>query len=220
MTTDAPAAASAQRGRPMSAELDEAILDAACTVLASQGYRGFSLDAVAKAAGTTRPAIYRRWEKREDILFAALDHVMKVGSTDPATFRDLADLSDAALGGLLRDMVRGFAAIVGDPKASAVSISVSAAMYGDAQLRAVAHAHHYDRRKPLEAVMDAAQRRGLIRRDVPLGDLIHMLVGAIQYRSNMLQEPLTDAYVDNVIRLLIAGGRALPFEIDRQLSSK
>lgn len=205
MTTEPPATIPTQRGRPMSAELDEAILDAACTVLANQGYRGFSLDAVAKAAGTTRPAIYRRWEKREDILFAALDHVMKVNSTDPAMFSKLDDLSDAALGDLLGDMIRAFAGIVSDPRASAVSISVSAAMYGDAQLRAVAHAHHYDRRKPLEAVMRAAQQRGLVRGDVPLGDLIHLLVGAIQYRSNMLQEPLTHTYVDNVVRVLMAG---------------
>ena len=187
----------------MSAELDDAILEAACDVLAAQGYRGFSFDAVARAAGTTRPAIYRRWEKREDLLLAALDHIMRVHSADADVARILAGASDEDLRGLIDKMLESFVAIVADRRVSAVSIAVSAAMYEDPELRALAQAHHYDRRKPLEAVLGLARDRGLLRGDIPLDDLIHIFVGAVQYRSNMLVEPITREYAANVLKLLM-----------------
>lgn len=191
------------RGRPMSAELDDAILEAACDVLAAQGYRGFSFDAVAKAAGTTRPAIYRRWDKREDLLLAALDHVMRVHGADADVARILAGASDKELRGLIDKMLDSFVTIVADRRVAAVSIAVSAAMYEDPELRALAQAHHYDRRKPLEAVLGLARDRGLLRGDIPLDDLIHIFVGAVQYRSNMLVEPITGEYAANVLKLLM-----------------
>ena len=192
------------RGRPKSAELDEALLEAACTVLARQGYRGFSFDAVARVAGTTRPAIYRRWANRQDLLLAALDHVMSVHSSDDEMTAGLAERSDAELRAIFARMVAAFARIVGDRRAAAVSISVSAAMYEDDALRTLTQTHHYDRRKPLEDILHLLGARGLLRSDVPVGDLIHMLVGAVQYRSNMLLEPLDDAFIANVVRLFLA----------------
>lgn len=200
-TRDQPA-----RGRPMSAELDGAILEAACDVLAAQGYRGFSFDAVAKAAGTTRPAIYRRWERREDLLLAALDHIMRVHSADADVARVLAGASDADLRVLIEKMIDSFVGIVADRRVAAVSIAVSAAMYEDPELRAIGQAHHYDRRRPLETVLGLARDRGLLRRDIPLDDLIHIFVGAVQYRSNMLVEPVTRDYASNVLKLLFADG--------------
>jgi AcrR family transcriptional regulator len=63
-----PEKASRRRG----AELEEAILDAAWDVLTETGYRGFTYEAVAARAGTSRPVLYRRWPGREDLLIAAL----------------------------------------------------------------------------------------------------------------------------------------------------
>jgi AcrR family transcriptional regulator len=194
----------AGRGRPKRAELDDAILEAACDVLATHGYRGFSFDAVAKAAGTTRPAIYRRWDRREDLLLATLDYAMRVHSADEDVARILSGATDAAVRDLLEKMLVSFTEMVGDPKVSAVSISVSAAMYEDPELRALAQAHHYDRRRPLEIVMRIARDRGLLRQDVPVDDLIHIFVGAIQYRSNMLLETVTPRYAANILKVLLA----------------
>lgn len=205
MTIEAKPGESAGRGRPLSVELDDAILDAACAILTNKGYRGFSIDAVAKAARTTRAAVYRRWQTREDILIAALDHAMKVHSGAPIEPETLEALPDDQLLGLLRLVVQSFASIIGDSRASAVSVSVSAAMYGDEALRASVHAHHYNRRRPLELLMHHAQMRGLVRQDVALAVLMHVLVGAIQYRSSLLQERMDADYVEDVLRVILAG---------------
>ena len=44
--------------------LEEALLDAAWAELTERGYDGFTIDAVAARAGTSRAVLYRRSEER------------------------------------------------------------------------------------------------------------------------------------------------------------
>ena len=58
----------ARSGRPRDESIDACVLDAALTELSTKGYSAFSIAAVAEAAGTTRPAIYRRWSGRDALV--------------------------------------------------------------------------------------------------------------------------------------------------------
>lgn len=58
--------------RRRGAELESAILDAAWTQLIEAGYSGFTYEAIAARAGTSRPVLYRRWPQRDDLLLATL----------------------------------------------------------------------------------------------------------------------------------------------------
>ncbi|MFT4212258.1 MAG: TetR/AcrR family transcriptional regulator [Microbacterium sp.] len=58
--------------RRRGAELENAILAAAWDVLSEQGYAGFTYEAIAARAGTSRPVLYRRWQRREDLLIATI----------------------------------------------------------------------------------------------------------------------------------------------------
>ena len=71
----------ALRGRPRDNALDTAITDATKSVLLSDGYAAVNIDRVAKLAGTTRAAIYRRARTRGELVVGLL--VSKFGS-DPA----------------------------------------------------------------------------------------------------------------------------------------
>ncbi len=55
------AASSPSRGRPRDPRRDEAILDAALTLVAEVGYDRMTVDALAARAGVSKPTIYRRW---------------------------------------------------------------------------------------------------------------------------------------------------------------
>jgi AcrR family transcriptional regulator len=59
-------------GRPRDSSIDEAVLSAALHQLATVGYEAMSLVAVAEQAGTTRQALYRRWENKADLATAAI----------------------------------------------------------------------------------------------------------------------------------------------------
>lgn len=67
MATNTPAG-----GRPRDTELDQRILAAARDLLAAHGYRGLSIGAVARAAGTTRPSVYLRYAGKEDLATRAI----------------------------------------------------------------------------------------------------------------------------------------------------
>jgi AcrR family transcriptional regulator len=80
------------------AALAEALLDAAWDVLVQHGYAGFTYEAVAARAGTSRPVLYRRWPQRDDLLLATLT---RFWSSQPIEVPDTGRLREDALG-LLR----------------------------------------------------------------------------------------------------------------------
>ncbi|QNP66980.1 TetR/AcrR family transcriptional regulator [Streptomyces genisteinicus] len=63
-------------GRPRDPAIDAAVLAATLDVLREQGYGGFTLEAVAARAGTTKPAIRRRWPVRQNLVIDALAGVL------------------------------------------------------------------------------------------------------------------------------------------------
>src|ERR1700757_2203928 len=106
------------RGRPRDIAVDTAIAAATESVLLADGYAAVNIDRVAKLAGTTRAAIYRRAKTRGELVVGLL--VGRFGF-DPAPdsgelLRDLQLLQElqrvffvdpvvkAALAGVLSDM--------------------------------------------------------------------------------------------------------------------
>ncbi|MFD8691381.1 TetR/AcrR family transcriptional regulator [Streptomyces sp. NPDC059651] len=62
--------------RRRGAALEKALLDAAWEELASSGYARFTMDAVVQRAGTSPPVLYRRWSDRDELVRAAIAHVL------------------------------------------------------------------------------------------------------------------------------------------------
>jgi AcrR family transcriptional regulator len=78
------------RRRRRGAALEEAILDAAWDELRAVGYASFTVDAVARRAGTSRPVLYRRWPNRAQLVLAAIR--AHVPSLRPEDFPDTGQL--------------------------------------------------------------------------------------------------------------------------------
>ena len=89
-----PAATEAEghaiRHRRRGPALEAAILGAAWDELRTTGYAGFTIDAVARHAGTSRPVLYRRWPNRAQLALAAIR--AHVPSLQPADFPDTGTL--------------------------------------------------------------------------------------------------------------------------------
>ena len=77
--------------RRRGAQLESAILDAAWSQLLEGGYHGFTIDAVAERAGTSRSVLYRRWVDREALLDATLAFGLNQGSVEPPDTGALRD---------------------------------------------------------------------------------------------------------------------------------
>ncbi|WP_426503230.1 TetR/AcrR family transcriptional regulator [Dactylosporangium sp. McL0621] len=81
--------------RRRGAELEDAILAAGWEVLTEHGYGGFTYEAVAARAGTSRPVLYRRWSQRHDLLQATL---RRNWMAQPIAVPDTGDLREDAIG--------------------------------------------------------------------------------------------------------------------------
>jgi len=63
--------------RKRGAELEAAILDAALTVMQTNGYDQMTMAQIATAAHTNKNAIYRRWDSKAAVVSAAARHYFK-----------------------------------------------------------------------------------------------------------------------------------------------
>ena len=139
-------------GRPRDHALDESILRAARELLAEVGFDALSMLSVAQRAGTTRPAIYRRYPDKATLAIAAIaslaDAIAPAGTGD-----HLADLTAE-----LRTFRSGIASING--------LALVATVLNDGTDPAVRTAYRASvvapRRRRIAAILDAAHTAGRI----------------------------------------------------------
>jgi AcrR family transcriptional regulator len=114
------------RGRRRGPALQQAILVAAVDELLAHGYAGFTMDEVARRAGTNKNAIYRRWPSRPALVVAAYAHLRASTSPPPPDTGSLR--ADALI--LLRTLGRAMSS-----QAGRMQRSLMAAAAVDAELR-------------------------------------------------------------------------------------
>src|SRR5215475_466986 len=83
-------------GRPRDPALEAAILDATQDLLIEHGFAATTVEAVARAAGTGKAAVYRRWPAKIDLVVAAVQALQSPPSVpDTGTLRgDLLACAD------------------------------------------------------------------------------------------------------------------------------
>jgi AcrR family transcriptional regulator len=86
---DASMPSPGEPGRPLDERLDEAILQAAVRLLHEQGYARMSIAGVAEEAGVGRPAIYRRFRDKADLVSSAIQYIRaRVPAPDTGSARE------------------------------------------------------------------------------------------------------------------------------------
>jgi AcrR family transcriptional regulator len=157
------------RGRPRSAEAEQAILDATLRMLGTHGVAGTTIEGVAAEAGVGKTTIYRRWPTKTDLILAAISNVVPRGDPpDTGTMAgDMAALADIQQRRLAGSALSGIV-----PRVLAESMS-------DPEL----HRAFVDRvvtpfRELLRLFVERGIERGELRPDLevePLVDLLHSI---------------------------------------------
>ena len=188
-------------GRPRVPGVDEAILDAALRLLAEQGYARMSLDAVAAAAGVSKPTLYRRWSSKAALATSALGSAIDAQRRPP----DGIDLR-AALVFVLDDLRERLCqphnmALVGTLLAEETQTPELITLFRDRVWRR--------RAATLEAVLAKARERGELHAETDLEATIDLLVGAMYARHvrgrSLTRRSMEDA-IDTVLRGVAADG--------------
>ncbi|WP_175408666.1 TetR/AcrR family transcriptional regulator [Streptomyces sp. TRM64462] len=195
-TPSDPADAPARRGRPRSAGVERAILDAVVRLLEDGVPLGeVSMERIARTAGVGKAAIYRRWPGKEELLVDLMRSAEPPEPELPGT--SVRDDLVALLEALRR---RGVA-----KRSSAVLHTVSAQLRAyprlwDAYHRAVIQPH---RRATLD-VLRRGVETGELRPDADLDLLGDLFVGPLMLRTLVtpdaaLDEDLPARVVDTVL---------------------
>ena len=189
------------RGRPRDRATSQRLLDAALAVLSERGFSGTTVRAIAERAGVGLPALYRRWESKEALLFEAVSAALQraVPDADLGDVRaDLVALVDAEirvlssgqLGGVLR-------ALIGQS-------------LEDSTWRDVLVQLHRRRRAANRMIV----RRGVARGELAPGTdpdvLLDLLHGPLWLRLLTSDTGLSPAAADGLVDVALAAVRAAP----------
>ncbi len=102
-------------GRPRSAQAHKAILAATVELLAEEGFKGMSLEAVSNRARVGKTTIYRHWPTKEALVLDALSELhVEPPIVDTGNFR-------ADMVALLREAVRAYSQITNPLQAKLLS---------------------------------------------------------------------------------------------------
>jgi AcrR family transcriptional regulator len=182
-------------GRPRNRSIDDAVLTATAELIGETAYADLSVDAIARRAGTSKPAIYRRWPSKAHLVHEA---VFPAGEATaiPATGSLVADI---------REMVRRVAALLSTPAARAALPGLIGEMAADPSL----HAALIDRfsdilTRGLGDFLRDAVARGEVRADVSAEDLADA-VGGIVLMSVLTRGPTTQDWVARTATLIMRG---------------
>ena len=200
--TDLPAAPAqpAKRGRPRSAEADEAILTAALTLVTEVGIGGLSIDDIASRAGVSKATIYRRWESKEALILDALNSGL--GRYEPVdTGSVLGDLRTYI--GTIAEKLRNGA------KTRDLIPHLIAAATSNPALEPALDDYSRIRTQPLRELFERAVRRGELPADTDVTIAIEMFLGAMSHRrlfsDSVYDGADAERLVTYVLRALSAG---------------
>lgn len=197
MSTGHPPSTSEARraGRPRSAAVDTAIVDAALHLLATEGYARMSMDGVAARAGVSKATIYLRYEGKADLATAALAHLREAGQ--PAPTGDLR----ADLVAQLHQLRRNAELVSAMPL---IGTCLMEEQHTPELLRLFRERTLRPRRALLRAMLGDAARAGAI---APAGDIdaaIDLMMGA--YQSHYLSgEPFPRRWEERIVDSLLRG---------------
>ncbi|MGB3475003.1 MAG: TetR/AcrR family transcriptional regulator [Mycobacterium sp.] len=173
-------------------KVDDAVLSSTRRLLIERGYRDTSVDAIAEAAGVSRPTVYRRWPSKAHVVYDA---------AFPANASRIEPSGDAVTE--LKTLIRNIIGWLGDPAAAAALPGLIVDMRSDPALQASLGERH-------SAVFSADLRELLARnsdvlRPVDPDTVLDMIVGAAMQALSLRNVTDLDAYATSLTDALLHG---------------
>lgn len=182
-------------GRPRDPQIDTAVLDAALVVLEESGYSRFTLEAIARRAATTKPAIYRRWPTRQHLVLAALARRFGEAHT-PDTGCTLCDLIDG-----LNVFVTAFECLPPDLLGPLLADCAH-----DPDLRMAFMTTLFDPpRAAVGQTLDRALARGDLRPEIDRDLTLDILGSLVHYRALFGHASTSDTEIERAVEALLQG---------------
>ncbi|MFD4198214.1 TetR/AcrR family transcriptional regulator [Amycolatopsis thermoflava] len=187
---------STRAGRPRDERIDGAVREATVDLLNEVGYAALTLEAVATRAGTSKPALRRRWRGRPHLVVDAL--VATVGAVPtPDTGCTRCDLV-AGIGTLSE----AFTTRIG----RRVLPALVADLADDPELAEVfLREYFHTRRSSTAEALRRGVERGDLDPDLDFDLVLDMLASTTYYRVLFGHLPVTDHLAEQVVDVVLTG---------------
>jgi AcrR family transcriptional regulator len=190
------------RGRRAAAEVRQAILAAAGTLLFESGLTEITFEKVAARAGASKMTLYKWWPSPGalalDAYFAAVE--------DTLAFEDTGDIERD-----LTAQLQAFVRLLTEESGGRVIAALIGAAQSDHDLAAALSTNYTRPRRQLAVErLSRARQLGQIRADVDLEVIVDQLWGACYHRLLLPDQPLDIAFIDALIGNLLRGIRSEP----------
>jgi AcrR family transcriptional regulator len=189
---DEPAGARRPGGR--SARVRQAVFTAVLDELVENGYGALTFDRVAARAGVHRATLYRRWPGREQLVAEALlaQAGRDIPLPDTGTLRgDLRALAHAVVTNITSPLGEGLLRTLVSEAVRVPDISVAGRAFWGQRFGLATE------------IVRRGIRRGEVRSDVDPQLMLELLVAPLFLRLLVTAEPVTTAYVDEVLDVLL-----------------
>ncbi|MFC7898460.1 TetR/AcrR family transcriptional regulator [Streptomyces sp. NPDC057381] len=183
-------------GRPRQAHVTRAVLDAVVDLVAESGMGALTMDAVAARAGVSKPAMYRRWPTKQDLVIAAAES--RIG---PLTVPDMGDFR-AELRAVLTARMEAYRQPGVDRLLAGVIGAAAEAGAEPGAYRAYTSRVMSETRQLLERGV----ARGDVRPDVDVADAATLVAASLVFRMVGEQRMPDEALVESMVGLI---GRAV-----------
>ena len=184
-------------GRPRDPRIEQAALSATRELLVEVGYARLTVSAVAGRAGTTKPALYRRWPSLPHLVYEA-------------AFPDEL-LADMRFGNDLRtdlvSIITGTRDAFLTPQAAAALPGLVAEFTSHPALHQALLARFAVGFTAFDDRLREAAAAGEVRPDTRAEDLMRLMIGAVLLGVMLGPDELDDAWADRITTILLEGVR-------------
>lgn len=180
----------------LRSQITEAVLEATYLELGDVGFARLSMESIARRAGVGKPALYRRWKSKRELVAEALKELITqntpdidTGSLEEDILKYLEQtyivLTDSVSGSILSDIIAEldrFPELVAEWGPNAVDT----------------------RHKAAAAILERAKVRGEISSSIDISIAVDFFVSPLYWRLKVTRKPLDDKYLQTVAHWIYA----------------
>lgn len=185
-------------GRPRSERAREAALEATVDLVLEHGVEGVTFEDVACRSGVAKTTLYRHFGTKQALIAAAAGSCFVQYPTP-----DTGDLAED-----LRIIFERFKSAEDERRVPDIMPALLSASGRDPELHDLVHAMLEEKRRPIRTVLQLAQLRGEIGKDLDLDTVMAMLIGPFVQRRTIDRLEITPEFRDAVLAATVAGLRA------------
>jgi AcrR family transcriptional regulator len=187
-----------RKGRPRSDAAHAAILEAALSLVAKEGFRSLSLNDIAASAKVARATIYRRWPNKAALVMDAF-----MNEVGPAIAFPKAATVSESIRLQLHLVARSFSGVHG----KLIKVLLGEAQFDPDLAEAFLVRWVEPRREMDRIILSSGVESGEFHRDLDIGVVIDEIYGAIYYRLMLGTGSLTPHYMDILFENVMGGLR-------------